>query len=153
MPPRLDGEASVAAFWAKVDRRGPNECWNWTGARKAPHKYGNLTRRGQVISAHRFAFELANGPLPEGLWALHSCDNVLCCNPAHIYAGTPKQNTADMYARGRASSKLTSAQVEEIRAINPETGPERAAVARSYGVSYQTVWKIVTRRNWKQVPA
>ena len=80
-----------ARFWAKVDRRGPNECWPWLGAHKA-HGYGHLNRRNRWVLAHRWAYELVIGPVPDGLELDHLCVNPRCVNPAHLEPVTPTEN-------------------------------------------------------------
>lgn len=85
-------------FWSKVDRRGGHECWNWTAGTFA-QGYGQFWWNGGPQKAHRMAFELTNGSIPEGTFILHSCDNRLCCNPAHLRAGTHMDNMTDMTRR------------------------------------------------------
>lgn len=87
-------------FWAKVTRKGADECWPWT-ASKHEKGYGRLWLHGKLVQAHRLAWELVNGPFPSGKIARHTCDNPGCVNPAHIVPGTAKQNTADSIERGR----------------------------------------------------
>lgn len=93
-------------FWSKVDRNGPahpelgTRCWVWTASTAAG--YGNFcVRRPLNVGSHRFSWELSNGPIPEGLWVLHRCDNRRCVNPAHLFLGTAKDNVRDMIAKGR----------------------------------------------------
>lgn len=57
----------------------------------------------RFTSAHRFAWELTNGPIPDGMNVLHACDNRACCNPAHLFLGTQKDNMIDMHAKGRGA--------------------------------------------------
>lgn len=85
-------------FWSRVDKDGA--CWEWAGARH-PQGYGVFSAGGRSLRAHRFAFQLANGPIPEGMFVLHSCDNPPCVNPAHLRLGSHADNMRDMSARRR----------------------------------------------------
>lgn len=127
-------------FWSKVDNSGgPDACWPWLASRdKDGYGRFSLTHEKR-IPAHRFAWELVNGPMQSDLLACHSCDNPPCCNPAHIFPGTQAVNQADKAAKGRAASgerngmvkyperchttRLTREQVREIRAIFDQPNP------------------------------
>jgi len=91
-----------AGFWAKTDRSG--ECWNWTGKRQVLVDgrlgYGRLRRFGRQIYAHRRAYELAIGPIPDRMLVLHSCDNPACIRPEHLHLGTHSDNLREAWARG-----------------------------------------------------
>lgn len=80
----------AAIYWASVDRRGPKECWPWT-AKLDVRGYGCLPWAGMRY-AHRFSYELANGPMPAGTEIDHNCRNRACQNPAHLDAVTAKEN-------------------------------------------------------------
>lgn len=122
-------------FWAKVNKRGPSDCWDWTGSHDQ-HGYGQIRISRRAVKAHRFSYELHKGPIPEGLDCLHHCDRPSCVNPDHLYAGDAKQNTADAIARGRAvmpppnqvegetngSAQHTNAQVRAFREQFAEMG-------------------------------
>lgn len=96
-----------ARFWSYIDKRGPAECWPWTGYKHAGFGYGMISIAGQkaMLYSHRVALEIAGVVIPEGMGALHTCDNPPCCNPAHLYPGTQKDNVRDMVERGRARGR------------------------------------------------
>jgi hypothetical protein len=87
-------------FWSKVDRRGAEDCWPWT-ARRDGCGYGTFKVDGKTVRASRQAWALTHGDLGAGQRVCHSCDNPPCCNPAHLWAGTQKDNVLDMVAKGR----------------------------------------------------
>lgn len=82
-------------FWEKVDTRGSDECWPWL-AQKNKAGYGSFKmpgRDGRRTTAHRMAYVLAGGAIPEGWYVDHLCRNPSCCNPEHLEAVTPRENT------------------------------------------------------------
>lgn len=88
-------------FWAKVDRRGDDECWPWLGS-KDEHGYGQIWVNGRKVKAAKVAWELANrAAFPVGKYACHSCDNPNCVNATHIWPGTPKDNMLDAVKKKR----------------------------------------------------
>ena len=122
-------------FWPKVRRGLDNECWEWTGSDKG-NGYGQVLCRGRVQSAHRVAFEIANGPIPSGLFVCHRCDNKRCCNPSHLFLGTPSDNVNDMHAKGRANHvrKLSVDDVLWIRWAKQYAGCTGHALGRAFGI-------------------
>jgi hypothetical protein len=87
-------------FWARVEIGKSDECWPWRKA-KADNGYGHFTIKAYgTFAAHRTAYELENGPVPEGLEVCHRCDNKPCCNPGDLFAGTRIDNMQDMVAKG-----------------------------------------------------
>jgi hypothetical protein len=89
-------------FWARVEKRGPDECWPWLGCR-GKKGYGRVKQRNHSRSAHAAAFELTVGPVPAGHYVCHTCDNPSCCNPAHLWTGTPRANNEDAARKGRSA--------------------------------------------------
>ena len=143
-------------FWSKVDIRGENECWEFK-AGKSKNGYGSfgITPK-QNIGSHRFAYLDKRGTIPLGLFVCHSCDNRLCCNPTHLWLGTPADNMNDMIDKGRDNgpkgerqhlAKLTAVQVLAIRA---DTRSLRA-IAKDYGVHNSVISRIKRRDIWSHI--
>jgi len=147
-------------FWDKVDKRGPDECWEWNGA-KCSSGYGIIRIENRALSAHRVSYEIHYGPIPDGMHVLHICDRPPCCNPAHFFLGTHQDNMDDRVKKNRSnrkvkigedagSAKLTEAQVREIRQLRA-TGMTQRDVADRFGISQPNVWKIVHRKAWQHI--
>ena len=156
-PNKFTDEERLAAFWSKVDKSGPNDCWLWRGCRQR-FGHGVLKWDGRNQTAHRVVWQITNDPIPNGLWVLHHCDNPPCVNPAHLFLGTVQDNNADKMQKGRhvavsneqnPSCKLSNSQVIEIRQRFAKGGLTKAELAREYGVSRGQIWQIVTLRERK----
>lgn len=144
------------AFFA--ERSSVNEetkCIEWT---KYVSKlgYGTVKHKGKQYPAHRFAWEYKNGPIPEGLFVCHRCDNRKCINLEHLFLGTALDNMRDMIAKGRkvvgvgqkrTDAKLTNEQICAIR-TDPRTQKD---IAKSYGISQSNVSLIKQRKAWSHV--
>lgn len=139
----------VERFWRWLDKR-QDGCWIYTGNKDADG-YGRLVRGGKWVRAHRYAYALTKGPIPDGMMVCHTCDNRPCCNPAHLFVGTATDNNRDREAKGRGCkrrewlhgerspmSKLTNAQRLEIRR-RVIAGESMRAMGRIFGVSYPSV--------------
>lgn len=146
-------------FWSKVDRSGgPDACWPWMAYRQ-PKGYGIARHDGRLELAHRVAWMLENGPIPDGLCALHKCDNRPCANPSHLFLGTNVDNVRDRDAKGRGGSargernrhaKLSASDIPWIRAWRGAGFMERV-IAAEYGVSQATVSSVSRRTTWEHV--
>src|SRR5690606_8661785 len=136
-----------------LDAAEPGACWEWKRSRNK-HGYGLLTISGKSHFAHRLAYELPKGSIPDGPFVLHECDNPSCINPEHLSAGTQSQNMADCHARGRSripaprlpgelngSAKLTAAQVSDMR-IRLARGESQSSIAADFGISQSQVSNI-----------
>jgi hypothetical protein len=153
-----DSPITVALFWSKV--RSPEnraDCWEW-GATQTEKGYGRAWVGGRWVLAHRFAYELINGPAPEGLVVRHRCHNRLCCNPDHLVIGTAKDNAQDAIDAGRftrgtvnGNSKLTEEAIVAIRR-NADKMTTRELAMR-YGVSIGTISSVRTGKIWRHVAA
>lgn len=149
----------LESFWDYVDKSG--DCWMWRGSINA-HGYGQFSIRGTRTGprlAHRLAYELANGAIPDGLHICHRCDVTACVRPEHLFAGTRVDNMRDAVEKGRAArgnrhgiAKLTEAMVVEIKG-RLRTGAEpMRVIASDYGVSTMIVLKIKRGELWTHVP-
>lgn len=95
---------AIQRFWRKVDVRGADDCWEWSGATNSSG-YGQITvRTGLTVYAHRLSAAIHFGMFDQRLWVLHHCDNRRCVNPAHLYLGTVTDNVRDMLERGRSNN-------------------------------------------------
>lgn len=155
-------------FWAKVLKT--ESCWLWQ-AQTNNKGYGvfmyyskTLRRASRQMYAHRCAWTLTKGDIPEGLRVLHRCDNPPCCNPDHLFLGTQRDNMRDCAAKGRqrtvnpfqkghpilgrAGCELTD---EQVRAIRIDRRPD-AVIGAEVGLHRVSIWKIKTGRSWRHLP-
>lgn len=142
-------------FWARVDICGEDECWEWQGA-KSPgsHNYGKLSAWGEQASiyAHRVVWELENGQIPEGMFVCHTCDNPPCCNPDHLFLGTPKDNVQDAISKGRWKTHmqkpaLNAEQTETIRSMYGKPGATLKKLSEIFSVCTATIFKVIHRKS------
>ncbi len=153
----LASHDEVERFWSFVDRGKEDECWNWGGS-KDKDGYGLFSSSTTyTVRAHRRAYEIVKGPLK--YWALHipECTNPSCCNPAHIYDGTPTQNASDRDLVGNTqrgethyNHKVTKDTVLEIRRL-ASAGISYKDLERQFVISDSQVANIVNRISWGEV--
>lgn len=134
-------------------------CWEWT-QQTNPGGYGSFSLDGKTVSAHRIAWEIHNGEIPEhdsyhGLCVCHKCDNKKCVNPDHLFLTDHKGNMDDREAKGRdanhkgianGNSKLNDIQVRVIRSKHPLiTNDELCDI---FSVSKSTIWRVLSGTAW-----
>lgn len=155
-------EAAAVRFWSRVQKS--EGCWEWQG-HILPSGYGAVMApcadKRHPMRAHRLAYELAVGPIPEGLHVLHHCDNPRCVNPEHLWLGTHADNMGDRGRKGRARlqarrgeavpmAKLTDEQVREIRR-RYAAGETQTALGKEFGTAQNNVSDIVLRKRWTHI--
>jgi len=126
-------------------------CWLWQGA-IGSDGYGRVRRRGVTYSAHRFAYALFKGPIPDELCVMHRCDTPACVNPTHLVLGTKADNSRDMLRKGRDGApvpKLSLEQALEVRAMLTR-GATKAAVCERFGICRSTVQDIEAGASWSE---
>lgn len=143
-------------FWDKV--RKTDTCWIWTASiRNKGRGYGQFCLNGKMVRAHRVAYELEHGPIPQGMHVCHTCDNESCVRPSHLFLGTHTDNMQDKTAKGRGNqpkgeaaglAKLTEEQVREIRARYYAGGVRQVDLANEFGVAQTTISSVVRKLTW-----
>jgi len=144
----------VDRFWSRVEVLGNDDCWEWKRGATV-QGYGCFHFGHSSIRAHRFSYQLHNGPIAEHQCVCHSCDNPRCVNPAHLWLGTRAENNADKNAKGRnvipkqltgegnTNSVLSTPEVVAIR-VMARCGMPQARIASYLGVSTASVCMIVS---------
>ena len=160
-------------FWAFVNQEGPihpklgTACWIWQG-HCGEKGYGflypstlPLRKTHAILSAHRVAWELHNGPIPAGRLVLHHCDNRACVRPSHLFLGDDQINSDDKQQKGRGRwvhgekqhlAKLTEAAVRTIRDARRKSPPTPLEeLATRFGVTLVAVSFAATGKTWKHI--
>lgn len=168
---------TLKRFWSKVDMDNPRGCWEWT-AGVFDNGYGSFRMDAKNYRAHRLAWSICNGEIPDGMIVMHTCDNPLCCNPTHLKIGTHRENTLDMYDKKRKTkngssaisdrmesikakrgkrNKVTDSQVVLIRAL-VDGGVKISVLAEIFHITKCQIWNIATCKahgnvvNYNEVP-
>jgi hypothetical protein len=150
------GGGAIGRFWQQVICQRDTGCWLWTGV--LTYGYGALNVHGRRTLAHRFSYELAHGPIPDGIFVCHNCpggDVKRCVNPAHLWLGSHADNMADASRKGQnahgernGAARLTDAQVLDIRQRYVPHQVTKRMLAQEHGVSIGLINRIVTGRIW-----
>lgn len=167
-------DKQLGYFWRKVDVRGDDECWEWTGC-KNKQGYGNFYINRKLLRPHRFSWIIHFGDIPQGegyhgICVCHKCDNPGCVNPRHLWLGTNMDNQVDSIKKGRHGHghgknykkpnlsgeknhqhKLTETEVLEIRDIYSTGLYYQKTLALKYNVWQSTIWAIVNRKRWAHI--
>ena len=132
-------------FWNKVDKK-EDGCWEWTASvRGYGNLYGQFRLGKRTVSAHRFAYELVVGEIPEGMVLDHLCRNTKCVNPSHLEPVLQRVNCQ----RGIATP-LDETKVKRIREMYEE-GKSFREIGREFGVSRVCIDYIVKGKRWNNV--
>ncbi len=137
----------------RIERVPESGCWIWLPACVATG-YGRAYFDEAEIYAHRLAWEAYRGPIPPDMKVLHHCDVPSCCNPSHLFLGTPKDNTYDSMQKKRHASgirhgmkKLTVERVAYVLS-SPKSG---LALSKELGVHHSTINRIRRGQGWKEI--
>jgi hypothetical protein len=162
----------VARFWAKVDKRGPDECWEWTAGKWKNTGYGafviGTSKDHYTHGAHRVAYTIQHEEIPDKLFVCHKCDNRLCMNGSHLFLGTYLDNIKDMVSKGRNAKgerswvnlyperrlrgeasglhKVTEANVREIRQLAANFTFTELGI--KFGISRVSIANIIKKKTW-----
>ena len=163
-------------FWKFIKVNPKTNCHEWQGT-KNKHGYGyfHVDKQRKMIRSHRYIWEIYNGPIPNGMFVMHKCDNPCCVNVLHLTLGTPRDNTRDKIIKKRENycsgknhylkkyphkvrkgerhhqAKLTKEQVIAIRNSYQPTIITMKQLSEKYSVSIGTISDIVYRKSWKHL--
>lgn len=150
---RMRGAPLADRLWSKIKKgRG---CWEWQrGLSGNGRGYLSFQENGihRQVSAHRLAYTLTYGEIPEGQHVLHHCDNALCVRPDHLYLGGHRENARDRAVRGRAHGKLSRPVAERARYLYENELANQDELARMFQVSHASMWRILRRRVYRDYP-
>jgi len=164
---KLDlSEKDIIRFWEKVDINNKEDCWEWKFSLRAG--YGAFKLKGKLYSAHRIAYFLNYGDIPEALFVCHKCDNRKCCNPNHLWVGTYLDNIEDMIRKGRNSpltgcdpdnwnygeksptASTTNKTAWEIRDLYLNKIYSQKELSKKFNLSKFTIYRIVNNKAYNK---
>lgn len=142
----LDQRLSVSSV------RAANGCLVWNGARSA-EGYGHMSIEGRSTLVHRLAWQVANGPIPAGMFICHRCDNPPCIEVSHLFVGSPADNHRDMVVKRRkarlagSSNPRAKLTADTVAAVRGARGTNRA-IAETFGITHSHVSRIKRGTAW-----
>ena len=154
------GSGLDVRFWNRVNKTG--SCWLWTGT-KHRQGYGFIYRNDESQLTHRWSWQLAHGPIPEGMMGLHKCDVPACVRRSHLFLGTQTDNMRDMVSKNRcsrlgapkgeanATSKLTNQKVRKIRELYVPRAVSCTMLGKRFYISRATIHLVVQRKIWRHI--
>jgi len=154
-----DLELLKAKLLSRIEVR-ENGCWEWMGARiSSSHDHGYIWWKGDLYITSRVSWMVHRGPIPDGMFVCHHCDNPPCVNPEHLFLGTPQDNTNDMIRKGRqvivvgenGRNVLTEEQVWEIDRLLRETNMTPGQIAKQFKVSSRAIRSIRNGECWSHL--
>lgn len=151
-------------FWKKVNKDGPvpshlphlGACWVWTAScsRSGCGQIGRWKECDTPVLSNRASWIIHFGPIPDGIFVCHHCDNRVCVRPSHLFLGTPKENTEDMMKKGRqvigkrysgiqnCNGKVSFSDVACVRELYKK-GHSQKWIADRFGMAQTNVSSIV----------
>lgn len=153
--------STIARFWEKVDRRGPDDCWDWL-ASTYPDGYGHIriSTPRRLVGAHIMSFHIHKGTT-FGLFVCHTCDRPICCNPSHLWLGTNRDNQLDAVAKGRQKGRSSPGSTNPRAILNEvdvrnillmiSQGRKNIDIAPHFGVTHSMISRIRRGLSWTHI--
>lgn len=140
----------IKEYYDKYVIKNPGECWGWSGSLLGGR--GRLYFGKEAVQAHRISWVIHKKThIPFGKYVCHSCDNIVCTNPDHLFLGTPSENIIDMVMKGRKPyMKLKPYDIPVIRGLLA-SGMSVKELCEGYRVSPMTISDIKLNKTWRHV--
>ena len=143
-------KTNIDTILKRVNKLPNNGCWEWQG-HKNNDGYGLVTFEGKHQGVHRLVYKLMKGYVPPGLYVCHKCDNPICCNPDHLFIGTPTDNQIDCEIKNRhPRSKIDFAKALEIRRLF-NSGISKKEISTQFNLSLPQICRIMKGECWAEV--